>query len=84
MLISFGDDLEGYEVFGYPNDVKVAIENCDLQEQLIKIWCTANNIDARITAKASGFHLYRIEDESHRVWFKLKWGSDIVTRHEDD
>ena len=72
-LISFGVDLEGYEVFSKSEDIK--IYNVDFQN--IRDWCIKNNIDAKLIMAAAGFTLWRVKDVSKRSWFTLRWANDI-------
>lgn len=74
--ISFGVDLDGYEIYSDIKDIKVIDDSTVSDYTKIHDWCDQQKINAIKILRTSGFSIWRIEDEAERVWFALKWTKD--------
>jgi spore germination protein YaaH len=74
--ISFGVDLQGYEIYSDSKDIKVIDDSKVSDYSMIYDWCDQQKINAIKMLSTSGFSIWRIEDEAKRVWFALKWTKD--------
>jgi hypothetical protein len=66
------------KIFAEKGRVKLVGDNRDIAvpyDQRLQVWnwCHENNITVTYEGSLAGIDLWRIKDETHRIWFALRW-----------
>ena len=66
------------KIFAEKGRVKLVGDSRDIavpydQRKQVWNWCHENNITVTYEGSLAGIDLWRIKDETHRIWFALRW-----------
>lgn len=68
----------GSKVFAEKGRVKLVGDNIDVAVPYklradVWLWCRENDIKVEYQGSLSGTDLWRVRDDTHRIWFVLRW-----------